>query len=340
MEESMSTKISVNGFGRIGRNIVKAIFMYPEKYSSLEIVSINDLTDPKTLAHLFKYDSIFGIFQGDVSYDEKSVTINGKKILVHSEKDPSALPWKAEGVNVVIESTGKYTDRDKAAAHLTAGAERVIITAPAKKEDITVVMGVNEGMFDKSKHQIISNASCTTNCLAPVAKVINDKFGIEKGLMTTIHSYTNDQKVLDAPHSDLRRARAAVLSMIPTTTGAAKAVALVIPDLKGKLDGGAIRVPTPDVSIVDLTCVVKKDVTVEEINASIKEASLGAMKGIIQYCEEPLVSTDFIGNSYSSIFDAELTKVSGGNLVKVLSWYDNEWGYSLRCVDLAVYISK
>jgi glyceraldehyde 3-phosphate dehydrogenase len=336
----MSIKIAVNGFGRIGRNIVKAIFMYPEKYSGLEIVSINDLTDPKTLAHLFKYDSIFGIFEGDVSYDENSVIINGKKIFVHSEKDPSALPWKAEGVKVVIESTGKYTDRDKAAAHLTAGAERVIITAPAKKEDITIVMGVNEEMFDKSKHQIISNASCTTNCLAPVAKVINDRFGIEKGLMTTIHSYTNDQKVLDAPHSDLRRARAAALSMIPTTTGAAKAVALVIPDLKGKLDGGAIRVPTPDVSIVDLTCVLKKDVTVEEINASIKEASLGAMKGIIQYCDEPLVSVDFTGNSYSSIFDAELTKVSGGNLVKVLSWYDNEWGYSLRCVDLAMYISK
>ncbi len=336
----MSTKISVNGFGRIGRNIVKAIFMYPEKYSGLEIVSVNDLTDPKTLAHLFKYDSIFGVFGGDVSYDEKSIIINGKKILVHSEKDPSALPWKSEGIKVVIESTGKYTDRDKAAAHLTAGAERVIITAPAKKEDITIVMGVNEGMFDKSKHQIISNASCTTNCLAPVAKVINDKFGIEKGLMTTIHSYTNDQKVLDAPHSDLRRARAAALSMIPTTTGAAKAVALVIPDLKGKLDGGAIRVPTPDVSIVDLVCVVKKDVTVEEINASIKEASLGAMKGIIQYCDEPLVSVDFTGNSHSSIFDAELTKVSGGNLVKVLSWYDNEWGYSLRCVDLTLHISK
>jgi len=336
----MSTKISVNGFGRIGRNIVKAIFMYPEKYSSLEIVSVNDLTDPKTLAHLFKYDSIFGIFQGDVSYDEKSLIINGKKILVHSEKDPSVLPWKAEGVKVVIESTGKYTEGDKASAHLTAGAERVIITAPAKKEDITIVMGVNEGMFDKSKHRIISNASCTTNCLAPVAKVINDKFGIEKGLMTTIHSYTNDQKVLDAPHKDLRRARAAALSMIPTTTGAAKAVALVIPDLKGKLDGGAIRVPTPDVSIVDLTCVVKKDVTVEEINASIKEASNGTMKGIIQYCDEPLVSVDFTGNSYSSIFDAELTKVSGGNLVKVLSWYDNEWGYSLRCVDLALHVSK
>lgn len=336
----MSVKISVNGFGRIGRNIVRAIFMHPEKYGSLEVVSINDLTDAKTLAHLFKYDSIFGIFQGDVSSDESSVIINGKKIKVHSEKDPSTLPWKDEGIKVVIESTGKYTDKNKAIAHLAAGAEQVIITAPAKNEDITIVMGVNERMFDKSKHKIISNASCTTNCLAPIAKVINDRFGIEKGLMTTIHSYTNDQRVLDAPHSDLRRARAAAISMIPTTTGAAKAVALVIPELKGKLDGGAIRVPTPDVSIVDLSCIVKKDVTVDEINTSIKEASQGAMKGIIQYSEEELVSVDFKGNSYSSIFDAPLTKVSGGNLVKVLSWYDNEWGYSLRCVDLALYISR
>jgi len=336
----MSIKISVNGFGRIGRNIVRAIFMHPEKYGELDVVSINDLTDSKTLAHLFKYDSIFGIFQGDVTYDENSVIINGKKLKVHSEKDPSTLPWKDEGIKVVIESTGKYTDKNKAVAHLTAGAEQVIITAPAKNEDITIVMGVNEGMFDKTKHKVISNASCTTNCLAPVAKVLNDKFVIEKGLMTTIHSYTNDQRVLDAPHSDLRRARAAALSMIPTTTGAAKAVALVIPDLKGKLDGGAIRVPTPDVSIVDLTCIVKKDVTVDEINASIKEASQGAMKGIIQYCEDELVSADFTGNSYSSIFDAALTKVSGGNLVKVLSWYDNEWGYSLRCVDLAMYITR
>lgn len=336
----MSVKISVNGFGRIGRNIVRAVFMHPEKYGALEVVSINDLTDARTLAHLFKYDSVFGIFKGEVSYDESSVIINGKKIKVHSEKDPSALPWKDEGINVVIESTGKYTDKNKAVAHISAGAERVIITAPAKNEDITIVMGVNESMFDKSRHKVISNASCTTNCLAPIAKVINDRFGIEKGLMTTIHSYTNDQRVLDAPHTDLRRARAAAISMIPTTTGAAKAVALVIPELKGKLDGGAIRVPTPDVSIVDLTCIVKKDVTVDEINASVREASEGAMKGIIQYSEEELVSVDFTGNSFSSIFDAPLTKVSGGNLVKVLSWYDNEWGYSLRCVDLAMYISR
>jgi glyceraldehyde 3-phosphate dehydrogenase len=336
----MSTKISINGFGRIGRNVVKGIFMNPGKYGSLDIVSINDLTDPKTLAHLFKYDSVSGIFNGDVSYDDNSITINGKKIKVHSEKDPSTLPWKDEGVKVVIESTGKYTSKDKASGHIQAGAEQVIITAPAKNEDITIVMGVNDSVFDKSKHKIISNASCTTNCLAPIVKVINDKFGIEKGLMTTIHSYTNDQRILDAPHSDLRRARSAALSMIPTTTGAAKSVALVIPELKGKLDGIAIRVPTPVVSIVDFTCVVKKDVTVSEINGAVKEASKGSMNGIIQYCEDELVSADFIGNEYSSIFDASLTKVSGGNLIKLFSWYDNEWGYSMRCVDLAIHISK
>ena len=336
----MNTKIAINGFGRIGRNVVKGIFMNQAKYGSLDIAGINDLTDPKTLAHLFKYDSVFGIFRGDVSYDDNSITINGKKIKVHSEKDPSALPWKDEGVKTVIESTGKYTSKDKASAHIQAGAEQVIITAPGKNEDITIVMGVNEAVFDKSRHKIISNASCTTNCLAPIVKVINDKFGIENGLMTTIHSYTNDQRILDAPHTDLRRARSAALSMIPTTTGAAKSVALVIPELKGKLDGIAIRVPTPVVSIVDFTCVVKKDVTAQEINDTIKEASLGSMKGIIQYCEDELVSSDFIGNEHSSIFDSSLTKVSGGNLVKVFSWYDNEWGYSMRCVDLAVHIAK
>jgi glyceraldehyde 3-phosphate dehydrogenase len=314
--------------------------MNPSKYGSLDIVSINDLTDPKTLAHLFKYDSSFGIFQGDVSYDDSSIIINGKKINVHSEKDPSALPWKNEGVKIVIESTGKYTSKDKAAAHIRAGAEHVIITAPGKNEDITIVMGVNDGEFDKSKHKIISNASCTTNCLAPVVKVINDKFGIEKGLMTTIHSYTNDQRILDAPHSDLRRARSAALSMIPTTTGAAKAVALVIPELKGKLDGNAIRVPTPVVSIVDFVCVVKRDVSVDEVNGAIKDASIGSMKGIIQYCSDELVSVDFTGNEHSSIFDSSLTKVSAGNLVKVFSWYDNEWAYSMRCADLAIHISK
>lgn len=336
----MGVKLAVNGFGRIGRNVVRAIFLYPDKYGDVEIVSINDLTDAKTLAHLFKYDSVFGIFEGDVKHDESSITINGKRIIVHSEKEIAKLPWKSEAIDVVIESTGKYTERDKAAAHLESGAKRVIISAPAKNEDITIVMGVNEGMFDSGKHSIISNASCTTNCLAPLVKVLNDKFGIEKGLMTTIHSYTNDQKVLDAPHKDLRRARAAAMSMIPTTTGAAKAVALVIPELKGKLDGGAIRVPTPDVSIVDFTCIVKKETTRDEVNAAVKAAADGPLKGILQYCEDELVSVDFTGNPNSSIFDAELTKVSGGNFIKVLSWYDNEWGYSLRCVDLALHVAK
>jgi len=336
----MGVKLAVNGFGRIGRNVVRAVFLYPDKYSGIEVVSINDLTDAKTLAHLFKYDSIFGVFEGDVKHDETSITINGKKIIVHSEKEIARLPWKAEGIDVVIESTGKYTDGDKAAAHLDSGAKRVIISAPEKGEDITIVMGVNESAFDKNKHKVISNASCTTNCLAPLVKVLNDKFGIDKGLMTTIHSYTNDQKVLDAPHKDLRRARAAAMSMIPTTTGAAKAVALVIPELKGKLDGGAIRVPTPDVSIVDFTCIVKKETTTDEVNAAVKAAAEGPLKGILQYCDVPLVSVDFTGNPNSSIFDAELTKVSGGNFVKVLSWYDNEWGYSLRCIDLALHVAK
>ena len=339
-EEFMSLKIAVNGFGRIGRNVVKAVFLYPERYGDIEVVSINDLTDAKTLAHLFKYDSIFGVFEGDVKYDDKSITINGKKITVHSEKEIANLPWKAEGIEVVIESTGKYTERDKAAAHLDSGAKRVIISAPGKNEDITIVMGVNEGAFDKDKHKVISNASCTTNCLAPLVKVINDSFGIEKGLMTTIHSYTNDQKVLDAPHKDLRRARAAAMSMIPTTTGAARAVALVIPELKGKMDGGAIRVPTPDVSIVDFTCIVKKETTKDDVNEAVRAAAQGPLRGILQYCEDELVSMDFKGNPNSSIFDAELTKVSGGNFVKVLSWYDNEWGYSLRCVDLALHVAK
>ncbi|MFA5518847.1 MAG: type I glyceraldehyde-3-phosphate dehydrogenase [Spirochaetota bacterium] len=336
----MSVKIAVNGFGRIGRNVVRGIFEDQAKYSSVEVVSINDLTDAKTLAHLFKYDSVFGGFNGKVEYDDNSITVNGKKINVYSERDPSRLPWAKEGIDVVIEATGAFRDKAKAMAHVNAGAKRVIITAPAKDEDITIVMGVNDDKFDSSKDVIISNASCTTNCLAPVAKVLNDRFKIVKGLVTTIHSYTNDQVVLDAPHSDLRRARAAAVSMIPTTTGAARAVALVIPELKGKLDGGAIRVPTPNVSIVDLVCEVGRDVTVEEVNKAIKDAAEGSMKGILQYCEEELVSIDFVGNSNSSIFDAPLTKVSGGNLVKVLSWYDNEWAYSIRCIDLAMLITK
>lgn len=336
----MSVKIAVNGFGRIGRNVVRGIFEDQAKYSSVEVVSINDLTNAKTLAHLFKYDSVFGGFNGKVEYDDNSITVNGKKINVYSERDPSKLPWAKEGIDVVIEATGAFRDKAKAMAHVNAGAKRVIITAPAKDEDITIVMGVNDDKFDSSKDVIISNASCTTNCLAPVAKVLNDRFKIVKGLVTTIHSYTNDQVVLDAPHSDLRRARAAAVSMIPTTTGAARAVALVIPELKGKLDGGAIRVPTPNVSIVDLVCEVGRDVTVEEVNKAIKDAAEGPMKGILQYCEEELVSVDFVGNSNSSIFDAHLTKVSGGNLVKVLSWYDNEWAYSIRCIDLAMLITK
>jgi glyceraldehyde 3-phosphate dehydrogenase len=335
----MSIRIAVNGFGRIGRNVVRGIFQDKSKYGDVEVVSINDLTDAKTLAHLFKYDSVFGIFNGTVEHDDTSITVNGKKINVYSEKDPSKLPWGKEKIDVVIEATGVFRDKDKTMAHVNAGAKRVIITAPAKNEDITIVMGVNDNQFDPSKHVIISNASCTTNCLAPIAKVIHDKFTIVKGLVTTVHSYTNDQVVLDAPHSDLRRARAAAVSMIPTTTGAAKAVALVIPELKGKLDGGAIRVPTPDVSIVDLVCEVGKDVTEDEIKMAVKEAAEGPMKGILQYCEEELVSADFVGNSNSSIFDASLTKVTGGNLVKVLSWYDNEWAYSLRCVDLAIKIA-
>ncbi len=336
----MSIKIGINGFGRIGRNVLRAIFMKQDRYGDIEVVSINDLTDAATLAHLLKYDSVFGQFKGEVSHAENAIVVNGKKILVHSEKDPKSLPWKAEGIDVVVESTGKFTDKDKAMAHIEAGARKVIISAPAKGEDITIVLGVNEDKYNPSAHHVISNASCTTNCLAPVVKVLNDAFGIERGLMTTIHSYTNDQRILDLPHKDLRRARAAALSMIPTTTGAAKAVTLVIPELKGKLDGGAIRVPTPDVSIVDFVCTVKKTVTDKDVNAALKAAADGRLKGILQYVEEPLVSVDFLGNDHSSIVDAGLTKVIDGNFVKVMSWYDNEWGYSLRVIDLVKFIAK
>jgi glyceraldehyde 3-phosphate dehydrogenase len=336
----MSIKVGINGFGRIGRNVLRAIFQHPEKYGNIQVVSINDLTNAATLAHLLKYDSIFGIFEGTVSHTEKSIIVNGKEILVHSEKDPKALPWKSEGVDVVVESTGQFTSKDKALLHLEAGAKKVIISAPAKGEDITIVLGVNEDKYDPAQHHIISNASCTTNCLAPVVKVLNDAFGIERGLMTTIHSYTNDQRILDLPHKDLRRARAAALSMIPTTTGAAKAVTLVIPELKGKLDGGAIRVPTPDVSLTDFVCTVKKTVTEKDVNAALKEAAQGKLKGILQYCEEELVSIDFTGNPHSSIVDSMLTKVIEGNMVKVMAWYDNEWGYSLRVIDLIEYIMK
>jgi glyceraldehyde 3-phosphate dehydrogenase len=331
----MAITIGINGFGRIGRNFFRAAYKDP----SLRIVAVNDITDAKTLAHLLKYDSVHGRFEAAVEVKENAIVVNGKEVQVLACKDAADLPWKKLGVEIVIECTGRYTDRDGAGKHLAAGAKRVIISAPAKGEDATFVMGVNEKTFDPAKHFILSNASCTTNCLAPVAKVLLDTFGIERGLMTTIHSYTNDQKILDLPHKDLRRARAAGMSMIPTTTGAAKAVSLVIPELKGKLDGMAIRVPTPNVSVVDLTAELSKSATAEEINAAMKKASEGSMKGVLQYVDEPLVSVDFNHDPASSCFDALSTKVIGGKMVKVLSWYDNEWGYSCRLVDLAKYVS-
>jgi glyceraldehyde 3-phosphate dehydrogenase len=327
----MSLKVAINGFGRIGRCAFRSAYA---KKLDIDFVAINDLTDAKTLAHLLKYDSVHGIADLEVSYKDDSLIVNGKTIKVYAIKDPAQLPWKDLGVDVVLESSGIFTKREGASKHLTAGAKKVVISAPAEDPDITVALGVNFEAYDKNKHHIISNASCTTNCLAPVAKVIHKKFGIINGLMTTIHSYTNDQRILDLPHKDLRRARAAALSMIPTSTGAAKAVGLVLPELKGKLDGLAIRVPTPNVSLVDLTCNVSKTVTKEEVNAAIKEAAEGEMKGILQYVDSELVSTDFNGNPHSSIFDAPLTKVIDGTCVKVFSWYDNEWGYSNRVAEL------
>ena len=332
----MAVKVGINGFGRIGRNFFRAAYKDP----SLQIVAVNDITDAKTLAHLLKYDSVHGRFEASVEVKENAIVVNGKEVQVLACKDAADLPWGKLGVEIVIECTGRYTDRDGAGKHIAAGAKRVIISAPAKGEDATFVMGVNEKTFDPAKHFILSNASCTTNCLAPVAKVLLDTFGIERGLMTTIHSYTNDQKILDLPHKDLRRARAAGVSMIPTTTGAAKAVSLVIPELKGRLDGMAIRVPTPNVSVVDLTVELSKSATAEEINAAMKKASEGPMKGILEYVDEPLVSIDFNHDPASSSFDALSTKVLGGKMAKVLSWYDNEWGYSCRLVDLAKYVSK
>ena len=332
----MAVNVGINGFGRIGRNFFRAAYKDP----SLQIVAVNDITDAKTLAHLLKYDSVHGRFEASVEVKENAIVVNGKEVQVLACKDAADLPWGKLGVEIVIESSGRYTDRDGAGKHIAAGAKRVIISAPAKGEDGTFVMGVNEKTFDPAKHFILSNASCTTNCLAPVAKVLLDTFGIERGLMTTIHSYTNDQKILDLPHKDLRRARAAGMSMIPTTTGAAKAVSLVIPELKGRLDGMAIRVPTPNVSVVDLTAELSSSATVEEINAAMKKASGGPMKGILQYVDEPLVSIDFNHDPASSCFDALSTKVIGGKMAKVLAWYDNEWGYSCRLVDLAKYVSK
>lgn len=329
-------KVAINGFGRIGRSVFRAA----SERKDIEVVAVNDLTDPKTLAHLLKYDSVHGIFRKDVKAKEKSIVVDGKEVVITAEKDPAMLPWKNMGVDVVVESTGRFTDRAGAGKHLSAGARKVIISAPAKDPDWTVVIGVNEKDYDAEKHNIISNASCTTNCLAPVAKVLLDNFGIKKGLMNTIHSYTNDQMLLDLPHKDLRRARAACLSMIPTSTGAASALHLVLPALKGKMDGMAIRVPTPNVSVVDLVVETEKDVTVEAVNAAMKKAADGPMKGILEYIDEPLVSIDFNGNKASSIFDSLSTKVIQNNMVKILSWYDNETGYSNRVVDLISYISK
>jgi glyceraldehyde 3-phosphate dehydrogenase len=332
----MAIKVGINGFGRIGRNIMRAAM----DDSGIDIVAVNDLTNADTLAHLLKYDSILGNLKADISAKADRITVNKDEFQVLSLKDPAQLPWKDLGVDVVFESTGIFTDRDSAAKHLTAGAKKVVITAPAKKPDITMVLGVNDGTYDAGKHQIISNASCTTNCLAPIAKVLHESFVIKKGWMTTVHSYTNDQQLLDLPHKDLRRARAAALSIIPTTTGAALAVGEVLPELKGKLDGIAMRVPTPNVSVVDLAVMVDKKTSKEEVNAAFKTAADGPLKGILQYVEAPLVSIDFRGNDHSSILDAPYTSVMDGDFVKVLSWYDNEWGYSSRCVDLLRFLQK
>ena len=332
----MTTRVGINGFGRIGRNFFRAAL---EQGADIEIVAVNDLTDNKTLAHLLKYDSITGRFQGEVSYDDEGIVVNGKHIKVLAQRNPADLPWGELGVEVVVESTGFFTDGEKAKAHLDAGAKKVVISAPAKNVDGTFVMGVNEDKYDGATMNIVSNASCTTNCLAPLAKVLEENFGIERGIMTTIHSYTGDQRVLDAPHSDLRRARAAALNMIPTKTGAAQAVALVLPALEGKFDGLAVRVPTPTGSLTDLTFIAKKEVSVEAVKAAVKAAAEGELKGVLEYTEDPIVSSDIVGNPHTSIFDATETKVIG-NLVKVLSWYDNEWGYSNALVRLTALVGS
>lgn len=333
----MAIRVGINGFGRIGRLVFRAAIVKKD----IEIVAVNDLPVPVTnMTHLLKYDSNFGILDAEIEAKENSVIVNNKEVKVLSYKSPAEIPWKDLNVDIVVESTGIFTEREKAEGHIKQGAKKIIISAPAKGEDITIVLGVNEEKYDPKKHNIISNASCTTNCLAPLAKVLLDNFGIKRGLMTTIHSYTNDQRILDLFHKDLRRARAAALSMIPTSTGAAKAIGSVIPELKGKLDGFAIRVPTPTVSLTDLTCEIEKDATVESVNTSFKKASETHLKNILQYCDIPLVSKDFVGNTYSCIFDAELTKVIDDRFVKVLGWYDNEWGYSCRVVDLIEYIAK
>ncbi len=333
----MSIRVAINGFGRIGRNVLRVAKQ--NGVSELDFVAVNDLTDTATLAHLLKYDSVHGTYPGTVETGENSIIVDGDEIQVLSETDPAKLPWADLGVDIVIESTGRFTKRDDAARHLEAGARKVIISAPAKNEDVTIVLGVNQDAYDPARHDIVSNASCTTNCLAPVVKVLLDAFGFERGLMTTVHSYTNDQRILDLPHKDLRRARAAAVSIIPTSTGAAKATALVLPELKGKIDGTSMRVPTPNVSIVDLTAELGRDVTIEEVNDAFRSVASGSMKGILEVQDAELVSVDFIGNPHSAIIDAASTNVVAG-LVKVMAWYDNEWGYSNRCVDLALYMGK
>jgi glyceraldehyde 3-phosphate dehydrogenase len=328
----MTIRVGINGFGRIGRLVFRAALENPE----IEVVAVNDLTDAKTLSHLVKYDSVHGRFHGDVAPGDNALIVNGREVKVLAEREPANLPWGALGVDVVVESTGFFTDALKAHAHIDAGAKKVIISSPATNEDITIVMGVNDGDYDPAKHHIISNASCTTNCLAPFAKVLGDEFGLVRGFMNTIHSYTNDQRILDYPHKDLRRARAAAVSIIPTSTGAAKAIGLVMPDMKGKLDGMSMRIPAPDGSVVDLVAELGRDVTRDEINAAMKAAAEGPMKGILEYCVDPIVSIDVVGNKHSSVFDSLQTMVMGGtgNFVKCISWYDNEWGYSNRVVDL------
>jgi glyceraldehyde 3-phosphate dehydrogenase len=332
----MPVKVGINGFGRIGRNVVRAGL----HRNDVEFVAVNDLTDTKTLAHLLKYDSVLGRLDETVTADADSIAVAGKKITVFATKDPAQLDWNSVGAQIVVESTGHFTDAKEACKHIRGTVKKVIISAPASNEDVTLVLGVNDGMYDPAKHNIVSNASCTTNCLGPVVKVLHERFGIQKGSMTTIHSYTNDQNVLDFPHKDLRRARAAALNMIPTTTGAARAIGLVMPQLKGKLDGYAMRVPTPNVSVVDLVAVLNKPATTEEVNAVLKAAADGPLKGILAYTEDPVVSTDMLRNSNSSIVDGGLTKVLDGNLLKVVAWYDNEWGYSCRIVDLIVFLTK
>lgn len=336
----MTVKVGINGFGRIGRLVYRASLVSPK--NELEFVAVNDLpVGTKTLAHLLKYDSTFGTLNLSVEAKDDALVVNGKTIKILSFKSPLEIPWKDYGIDIVVESTGVFTEKDKCIGHIqNGGAKKIIITAPAKGQDVTIVMGVNENNYDPKRHNIISNASCTTNCLAPMAKVLMDNFGIKSALMTTVHSYTNDQRILDLPHKDLRRARAAALSLIPTSTGAAKAIGEVLPELKGKMDGLAIRVPTPDVSLTDLTCIVEKDASVENINNAFKAASESSLKGILQYLTEPLVSKDFYGSNYSCIFDAELTKVIDKRLVKIMGWYDNEWAYSCRVVDLCAYIAK